>query len=499
MAKLTKSLSIFKERTCSVSMVLDTRTNKKNVTEYPLSIRFTIDRKFFYYPVGGSFSEKRFSDICNASKSNSENYRIQKGWKDTYIPKFKTLLENLNKGGFLTFEMVRSAITTSKSDITTNTKDNSFFEIWNTIIHELKTNDNGIRFTTSESYECALKSFKKILGENSITGFNISAAEIQKWKEGMHNGIKDKDGKIIGKISDTTAGIYLRACRAVWNRCLREGYLKDVPYPFSNKKEKGLVSIPKSAKRRQNYLNVGQMTELYRLFESKEYPTHWPEEYRQKAHYSLGLFLAQYLCNGFNLADAGRLTYDAYYYQNQGKAFRFNRKKTAGRSQDGSEVIIPIIEPLRYILDEIAAKPNRDGFVFPDILKGSTSEEERRKHTSQENSNIKDRVRKICLEVLHWDESISPSGTWCRHSFATNLRNAGVELDYISESMGHAVTDHSITQIYIEHYPLEKQMEYNSKLLNLTPQTTKRDELIAQLSSLSIEELNLLLSKMKNV
>lgn len=499
MAQLTKSLPIIKERNCNASLVLDTRTNRKNVNEYPLAIRFTVDRKIFYHSVGGSYSEKRFSDICNASKSNSENYRIQKEWKDTYIPKFKALLENLNKGGFLTFEMVRSAVTTGKSDITSNTKDNSFFEIWNTIIHELKTNDNGIRFTTSESYECALKSFKKILGENSITGFNISAAEIQKWKEGMHNGIKDKDGKIIGKINDTTAGIYLRACRAVWNRCLREGYLKDVPYPFSNKKEKGLVSIPKSAKRRQNYLNVGQMTELYRLFESKEYPTHWPEEYRQKAHYSLGLFLAQYLCNGFNLADAGRLTYDAYYYQNQGKAFRFNRKKTAGRSQDGSEVIIPIIEPLKYILDEIAAKPNRDGFVFPDILKGSTSEEERRKHTSQENSNIKDRVRKICLEVLHWDESISPSGTWCRHSFATNLRNAGVELDYISESMGHAVTDHSITQIYIEHYPLEKQMEYNSKLLNLTPQTTNRDELIAQLSSLSIEELNLLLSKMKNV
>ena len=41
--------------------------------------------------------------------------------------------------------------------------------------------------------------------------------------------------------------------------------------------------------------------------------------------------------------------------------------------------------------------------------------------------------------------------------------------------------------------------EYNSKLLNLTPQTTNRDELIAQLSNLSIEELNLLLSKMKNV
>ena len=129
MAKLTKSLSIFKERTCSVSIVLDTRTNKKNVTEYPLSIRFTIDRKFFYYPVGGSYSEKRFSDICNAAKSNSENYRIQKEWKETFVPKFKVLLESLNKGGLLTYEMVRSAVTTGKSDITDSIKENSFFNI----------------------------------------------------------------------------------------------------------------------------------------------------------------------------------------------------------------------------------------------------------------------------------------------------------------------------------------------------------------------------------
>lgn len=57
-------------------------------------------------------------------------------------------------------------------------------------------------------------------------------------KEGMHNGVKDENGAIAGKISDTTAGIYLRCCRAVWNKCVHEGYLKDIPYPFSNKKEK---------------------------------------------------------------------------------------------------------------------------------------------------------------------------------------------------------------------------------------------------------------------
>ena len=489
-------MSLFKERNCSVSIVLDSRTRRKNAYEFPLSLRFTIDRKFFYLTVGSSFTEKKFSDICNATKCKSENYKLQKEWKDTFVPKYKDVLSNLNKGGILTFEMVRQRImsedvTLSEKEIT---KSQSFISIWEQVIKGFKTDDGGARFTTAESYECALKSFKKILGTNTIKGFCISAAEIQKWKEGMHNGVKDENGAIVGKISDTTAGIYLRCCRAVWNRCVHEGYLKDVPYPFSNKKEKRLVSIPKSAKRKQSFLNVNQMTELYDLFVSKKYPEHWSEEYTQRAHYSLGLFLAQYLCNGFNMADAGRLTYNSYYYQTNGKAFRFNRKKTSRRSADGSEVVVPIIPPLRYILDEIAAPPTRDGFVFPDILKGAETEELCRKYTMQENSNVKGRVIKICHEALNWDKSICPSGTWCRHSFATNLHNARVDMDYISESMGHSTSDHAITQIYIEHYPLEIQMENNSKLLNLA-KTSERDLLLERLASMSTEELTKLFTR----
>ena len=496
MEKLTKSMSLFKERNCSVSIVLDSRTRRKNAYEFPLSLRFTIDRKFFYLTVGSSFTEKKFSDICNATKCKSENYKLQKEWKDTFVPKYKDVLSNLNKGGILTFEMVRQRImsedvTLSEKEIT---KSQSFISIWEQVIKGFKTDDGGARFTTAESYECALKSFKKILGTNTIKGFCISAAEIQKWKEGMHNGVKDEKGANVGKISDTTAGIYLRCCRAVWNRCVHEGYLKDVPYPFSNKKEKRLVSIPKSAKRKQSILNVNQMTELYDLFVSKKYPEHWSEEYTQRAHYSLGLFLAQYLCNGFNMADAGRLTYNCNNNQTKGKAFRFNRKKTSRRSADGSEVVVPIIPPLRYILDEIAAPPTRDGFVFPDILKGAETEELCRKYTMQENSNVKGRVIKICHEALNWDKSICPSGTWCRHSFATNLHNARVDMDYISESMGHSTSDHAITQIYIEHYPLEIQMENNSKLLNLA-KTSERDLLLERLASMSTEELTKLFTR----
>ena len=165
-------MPIVKERTCTASMVLDTRTNRKNVCEFPLAIRFTIDRKLFYYQVGGSYTEKKFSDICNASKSASDNYRIQKEWRDTFASKYKNLLENLNKGGILTYEMVRQAVVDGIANIAQNpdndNKTQSFVGIWEQIIHELRTNDNGARFTTAESYEYSLKSFKKIFGGETI-------------------------------------------------------------------------------------------------------------------------------------------------------------------------------------------------------------------------------------------------------------------------------------------------------------------------------------------
>ena len=145
MEKLTKSLSLFKERNCSVSIVLDSRTRRKDACEFPLSLRFTIDRKFFYLTVGSSFTERKFSDICNATKCKSENYKLQKEWKDSFAPKYKEILMNLNKGGILTFEMVRQCIMSdgvmpSKED---TTKSQTFVGVWEQIIHELRTDDGG--------------------------------------------------------------------------------------------------------------------------------------------------------------------------------------------------------------------------------------------------------------------------------------------------------------------------------------------------------------------
>lgn len=64
------------------------------------------------------------------------------------------------------------------------TKSQSFISIWEQVIKGFKTDDGGARFTTAESYECALKSFKKILGTNAIKEFCTVPQKFRNGKRG---------------------------------------------------------------------------------------------------------------------------------------------------------------------------------------------------------------------------------------------------------------------------------------------------------------------------
>lgn len=451
---------------CTYALILDKRHPKKDKNTFPVAMRYTIDRKSWYSYVAGEFTEEDFDRICTLSAKavRSELYD-KKVEFDQLFEEQIAMIERL--GNNLTLERIKSTV--AGVDIT---KDSSFIGVWEDIIHHLITDNDGDRCTTGYSYQHALNSFRRIMWNKPIVGFKIGKEEIECWSEGMKHGIKDAEGNIIGKIKDATRGIYLRNCRAVWNECVMRGFLTNQEYPFSNVQKKKRVSIPIGDTRKQCYLSIAQMTDLYNVFINKNYPATWKRGYAEKAHYSLGLFLPQYLCNGFNLVDAAELKYTQYYFDTERRAFKFNRIKTQNRTEGGSEVIIPIIKPLQRILDEIAAEPKQNGYVFSEILNGAVLKADKRKRTSQENSNIQDRVIKICKDVLHWE--VKPSGTWCRHSYGTNLAHAHVEEKYISESMGHSVNK-SITDRYIANYPLETQMEYNSRLLDTEPKMTADD------------------------
>ncbi|MCR5820071.1 MAG: hypothetical protein K6F94_03875 [Bacteroidaceae bacterium] len=83
--------------------------------------------------------------------------------------------------------------------------------------------------------------------------------------------------------------------------------IKVVNQDSQSSKEKNVTDIPRGKVKKKVYLKREQFTELYQVFINKNYPETWKKGYAERAHCSLGLFLAQYLCNGFNLADAARL------------------------------------------------------------------------------------------------------------------------------------------------------------------------------------------------
>ena len=336
---------------CAISLVLDKR-HVRNGGKYPIALRFTIDRKRLYYPLGDKYTEKEFDAICRAKntgrrsniKSEKETNFECKILLEQTFKSYVDIVQDLDKTSKLSLNMIMTRLTGKNEE-------DSFLLVWEDII-------NNRSVGTADSYTTAKKSFIKYVGV--ISGFNVSKGTIEKWIKGMEN-----DG-----FTKTTIGIYLRACRVVWNECTQRGFLSKKEYPFG--KDKSLITIPVGSTRKKEYLNVEQMTELYQVFINKKYPESWQKSYIEKVHFSLGLFLVQYLCNGFNLADAARLRYNDYYYISGKQSFQFMRYKTKDRSENNSEVVIPIIEPLRIILSEIAAPEERGGLVFPSILKGET-------------------------------------------------------------------------------------------------------------------------------
>lgn len=178
--RLTTSFGGFAERNCTAAICLDIRSNRKDVTKYPLCIRFIIDRKSYYHKLGGNYTKMDFSEIANTQKSRSDKYEEKKKWREA-IDFYADMLQELSKGRELTLDMIRAAITGKSEDNTV-----SFLGIWQEII-DAKDADN--HFTTAESYTCAKKSFLKIMGENSIIGLQITIEDLRKWDNGMKNGI----------------------------------------------------------------------------------------------------------------------------------------------------------------------------------------------------------------------------------------------------------------------------------------------------------------------
>ncbi len=455
---------------CSVSLGLDRR--KMYPDGYRLSMKYVIGGRTLYYALSWRASEEEFERVSatsrtrgKMSKNKASDANLCEEWSSTFTS-YKERLEQLAKVTTLTLDVIRASLTGTSTE-------NSFLKVWRDVIR-------GRGHGTAASYEIAMKSFMRSTGFSDADGFNVTKDTMHKWVQRLTDEGKAK----------ATIGIYLRSCRVVVNECIRKGYILQNAYPFGER-DISKVSIPRGRSRKKECLSVEQWTQLYDIFTKKNYPDQWTEEYRKDTHTYLGIFLFLYLGNGLNMADLARLRYNRHYTQSKKKALQFFRQKTKDRTDNDSEVVIPITNHLKAIMDALAADYEADGLVFPFLIQDATTAAEIARRVQQENQNCKKHIRKLAT-ALGWSEQ--PSPTWCRHSFATNLQQQGVPMKYISDAMGHS-TGGSVTMGYINDYPIRKQMEYNNKLLKLQSDEDSVAELVAGMSDDQKELLKKMLLK----
>ena len=132
-------------------------------------------------------------------------------------------------------------------------------------------------------------------------------------------------------------------------------------------------------------------------------------------------------------------------------------------------------------------------------------EQAMRDRVHQENKNIAKRLKKF-TEQIEW--TVHPTGTFARHSFATNLHAAKVPREYISDAMGHSLGNKGqITMRYISPYTVKERMTYNNLLMGIVEDPnptakivkvkTVKQSLLDKMENFSEEEIRDALIMMK--
>lgn len=464
----------------SLTVVLNRAARANADGKFLVAVKITQgnDKRYFVNVDEVRIAEADFIAMCR-------EHSVLKGGRGRYVDictkidatydKVLALVESRVLDGSFDFDDFKSAWQSFKDS---STAEMTPYELWVKVASEKSAG-------TEESYMNALSRFRVDMGER-VRFSDFSKPFIEKWREKM----------VARGLSKTTVNIYLRALRVVLNEALLLRLISVDPKALFKKLAIGGKNSYDD--RKEHYLSVGQWRKLWHFYETNgegnEVFQKWRSDYQRDRMEALGMMLFMYLADGMNLRDVLKLRYDNYYYQHDKKQLHFQRQKVRERS--GAKVIFPVLPQMRVILERHGEPEVRDGLVFG-YLKGflakkrhlgeKEAEREERRLTALFNSTIGDRMKSVAKAV---GLEVEPTPTWCRHSFASNLIQAGVPKEYISASMAHSSGD--TTDNYIDRYSYEQMVDYNSRLL-ADPAEKERERLKELLASMSKEELRDLL------
>jgi integrase len=291
------------------------------------------------------------------------------------------------------------------------------------------------RIGTASSYQCSinnLKFYQKEMKYQELKFRDITVDFLKKYDRWMKSE----------KYSDSTIGIYLRPLRAIFNKAILDGFLSREYYPFG----KGRYEIPTS----RNIKKALNKNQIKMIFDYKAVLGSNEEKWRD-------YWLFMYLCNGINVKDLCLLRYKDIKSQ----TIEYIRAKTARTKKVTEPITIALLPEIKKIINKWGnAREDVDTFIFPELQKGVTKEQERNL-IQLLTRNINNKMAAIA-QKLEFDVKITTYHA--RHSFGSILKKSGQSVEFIREALGHG--DTRTTKSYLSSFDEEEKFEAAKALVN---------------------------------
>lgn len=410
----------------SISVYLDTRRAKANGA-YPVKLRVYTPqpRKQKLYPTTFELTEREFNSIWNTAKPRKEFQEKRKQLQAIEV-KANKVAEALTPFTFEQFE--KKLYRKAGEGINVGYQ-------YQRIIDEFLANN---RIGTASTYDLSQKALKEFVEKGlnrkykTLTFFDITP----KFLQDCERYLTETKGRSI-----TTASMYLRALKAVFNRAIEEKEIEKDYYPFGKRKYQ--VSSSSNVKKALSKEQLGI------LFNATP-----QNEYEEKAK---DFWFFSYACNGINIKDIAQLRFKDIA---EGK-FTFYRAKVKTTSK---AKLKPVTVYLNDFSKGIIEKYSRKAFTPTDLVFDIINAEDtpREQHLKINNFNrfIGQHLKKLAKREGLPGEI---SAYWARHSFATNAVRSGASLEFIQESLGH--NNIKTTQQYFAGFDNDTKREFSESIM----------------------------------
>jgi integrase/recombinase XerD len=390
-------LNILNSKKMKITQFLDMRSQLKDGT-FPVKLRITNKGKQKYYSLN-RFLNKEDWDKIKSGTRKAPLVKIQE-YLDKEESKARTIIDKLRPYSEYEFE---------KQYLGRSINSSSVFELADIYIED-KIKSDSIR--TAQSMEDMKSSMGKYLVSIKQREFKFESITVE-WLRGYENWMVKRGNSL------TTAGMYLRNLRTLFNTAIRTEIVNKANYPFERHK----YIIPKGNSQK----NVPTEDDIKALL-----------KYRSDNHKkqrSRDFFILSYLCSGVNLADLVRMRPE-YIKEN---CIHFPlRMKT--RNSNKESLTIPLLSQAMEIIERY--KKTNAYYVF-DIINPEEKEKTKIDKIKQFNKVLNEGLESICVELGMKKYTYYTA----RHAFASHMIRKGVPLMYIKEQMAH--TDIKTTMIYV--------------------------------------------------